>query len=200
MCCATRRVRYSCRVEPAVNRINLRITCRAFAGRASALRLLPTLVHETPQQHPHRVDRLDTNEWEITEEKSRIAKCRETIRLVLMLDQPRPHPAAYDIAAKALAVHPGSGSDSPKHVESRNIEPLLESSAKDSLVVGRKDAGLTREFGALQCGVGVDPPVRRRDLNSGLRDDVHHLDAFDGAKRVARTGAMIAQRDRHALP
>src|SRR6266851_2938788 len=152
MCCATRRVLYSCRVERAVNCIALRIACASPAApscRASALRLLPTLVHETPQQHPHCVDRLDTNEWEIAEEKSRIAKCRETIRLVLMLDQPRPHPAAHDIAAKALAVHPGCSSNFPKHVESRNIEPLLESSAKDSLVVGRKDAGLTREFRAL---------------------------------------------------
>src|SRR5216683_7416550 len=114
MCFAMRRVRYSCRVEPAVNRINLRITCASPAApscRASALRLLPTLVHETPQQHPHRVDRLDTNEWEIAKEKSRIAKRRETIRLVLMLDQPQRHPAAHDIAAKALAVHPGCGSN-----------------------------------------------------------------------------------------
>src|SRR5260370_11681764 len=115
---------------------------------ASALRLLPALVHETPQQHPHCVDRLDTNEWEIAKEKSRIAKCRETIRLVLMLDQPQPHPAAHEIAAKALAVHPGCGSNFPKHVEPRNIEPLLESSAKDSLVFRPKHTHLTHHFHA----------------------------------------------------
>jgi hypothetical protein len=106
------------------------------------LRFGGALRDEALDQHPHRRDRLNSDQREVAEHEGRVAERRETVGLPLVLRDPRRHPLLAQVVGEARGFHPAALGQSGQQAEIRDIQPILECGAEHRLVVGREGAGL----------------------------------------------------------
>src|SRR5579871_1994452 len=106
-------------------------------------------IDEAPNQHPHRLDRLNPDKRKVAQDERRIAQGREAIRFSFMLCDALGHPPAEQTVAESVAINSDARGNLSQHVGVCDIAPKLEGGPKNCGMVRRERIRRARKLGSL---------------------------------------------------